>query len=472
MILPRIIALVTVPLYVGHIGAARYGVLSIVWLLLGYFGFLDFGLSRATANALARLTHASSDERTGVFMSSVYFNLLLGVLGGGIIYLIGSLVFDYFLTLSDNLKAELHGALPWVACILPLSLLGGVSRGAIQSHERFLALNVLDMTGSILGQVVPLLCAIFISPTLNVVVPATFVTSAIAVGMTFWFVAKTDTIIGFQLSAWQRLRELFHFGAWVTVTNLVSPIMMSLDQLLVGSTLGAAAVALYAVPMNLVTRSQVIAVSLATVLFPRFSRQNSAEATELGERMAVSLGYLYGALCAPAIVIGGPFMIFWMGPDFAAPSTPVLRLLIMGIWANGVAFIPYSLLEGQRRPDLVAKLLVFELVPFVFTLWLLLHYYGLSGAAVAWVTRVVIDALLLLRVAHFDMQYLARLLPAVILLCVSYGVAGFADVSIVSSLVTSGLIFVSFLGCALAFDPTSRQLVGVLRNRFVEATGW
>ena len=81
----------------------------------------------------------------------------------------------------------------------------------LQSHERFLALNVLDMTGSILGQVVPLLCAIFISPTLNVVVPATFVTSAIAVGMTFWFVAKTDTIIGFQLSAWQRLKELFHF---------------------------------------------------------------------------------------------------------------------------------------------------------------------------------------------------------------------------------------------------------------------
>src|SRR4029077_4469825 len=80
------VALVTIPIYLRHIGEARYGVISIVWVLLGLFGFLDLGLSRAVTNALAKLSDAPQAHRARVLLTTFGLNLGIGVIGGVVLY--------------------------------------------------------------------------------------------------------------------------------------------------------------------------------------------------------------------------------------------------------------------------------------------------------------------------------------------------------------------------------------------------
>jgi O-antigen/teichoic acid export membrane protein len=468
-VLPVAIALVTVPIYISHIGTARYGVLSIAWLILGYFGFLDFGLSRAAANALAKLAHSSKEERARVLMTSLYFNLAIGTFGGIVFYFAGGMLLPALLTGSESVRGEVEAALPWIACMLPLAMLAGVGRGAIQSRESFLALNVLDLIGFSLGQLLPILFIITKGPSLTVVIPAALLARALSVGLNLGWVARTEGVSQLLVFDRSRFKELFRFGAWVTVTNIIGPLLHSADQLLVGSVLGATAVAHYSVPMNLVSRSQVLSTSLSSVLFPRFSRLNPEEAMLLAKKAVVSLGYGYGAICGPAIVIGSTFLKLWIGTDFASHAAVVLELLLVGAWFNGIAYIPYALLQGQGRPDLVAKLHTLESLPYIALLWFLLNQFGLPGAALAWSARVIADAVCLFGLSRFPLRQLLRLIPALLLILTSYFAAQMIGLSTLEDLLLAGAIFVAFAGFALAFDGTARQMLAVFRVRLAGA---
>jgi O-antigen/teichoic acid export membrane protein len=125
-IVPLAVALLTVPIYVRRIGDARYGVLSIVWVLLGYFGFLDLGLSRAATNALARLRNAPHEARTRVLVTTPVLNLGLGLFGSLCLAVFGSHLLQHVLGLSEALKPEIAQAFPWIVGLFPLALVSGV----------------------------------------------------------------------------------------------------------------------------------------------------------------------------------------------------------------------------------------------------------------------------------------------------------------------------------------------------------
>jgi O-antigen/teichoic acid export membrane protein len=389
------VAIVTVPIYVHHVGDARYGVISIVWILLGYFGFLDLGLSRAATNALAKLRDASQPERARVLLTTTTLNLCFGILGSVLLYVVGGYLFEHVLSVPQDLKPEVESALPWIACLFPMALVSGSALGALESRERFLQANLFQMLGMTLSQVVPVIMAVFVSPSLTVVIPSVAVAQAFSMAMQLAYVYHLEGPISFKAFDRSEARKLLGYGGWVTVTAVVGPILNSADQFLIGSVIGVAEVAHYAVPMNFVMRTQIFPVALGRTFFPRMSVLSREAALQLGGRALQTLGYGYGALCAPAIVLSPVFFRYWIGHDFALVSAPVAQILIIGVWINGLAFVAYTLAQGQGRPDVTGKLHFSEVLPFLVILWLFTSTFGIKGAATAWSLRSTLDALAL-----------------------------------------------------------------------------
>jgi O-antigen/teichoic acid export membrane protein len=465
-LLPLITSLGTVPFYIHEIGLARYGVVTITWVLLGYFGFLDFGLSRASANALAKLGHAGSRERSPVLVTAFCCNFGLGLVGGVILYFVGHIILLHVVKVPGSLMGETGAAYPWMAAMLPLGMLSAVATGALESRERFLTSNLLTAFGTMAGQLLPLICAYVFGPTLEVVIPATLLSRLLAVSLSYAIVIRSEWPISlFDLDlGW--MRKLFGYGSWVSVSSILNPLLDTSNQLIVGAMLGAAAVASYSIPMTLAVRSQVFATALARTLFPKNSRASQAEADQTTRSATTSLAYGFGMVCAPAIFLSGPFLRLWVGQRFAIQSEAVAQIVMFGAWSNGVAFIPYGFIQARGKPHITAKVGLAEIIPFVLVLWLLISSFGLAGAAWAWTIRVTINCGILLYLSRCFDRDAWRLAPSLLLMSLALLIARTVPMTGIVALSLAIPFGLAFAFLAYTFDPVLREVVLAAGRRF------
>ena len=388
-----LIVLVTVPLFLARIGTARYGILAIVWIILGYFGLFNLGLNRATTNRIAQLE--DEREREGVFWTSLALNTGLGLFGGLILYMAGRLLVGPVFTLTPTLAHEIRVSLPYLALAVPLSMTTVVLTGALEARERFGTVNLLQLGGNLLYYGAPLLAAESWSPSLAVLIPVTVAARAVSA---LFFIPPLIRALPLRnrphLEPGQA-SGLFRYGFWITLTDIVGPILSTLDRLVIGVLDGASAVTYYVIPSNFASRGTLLAGALSRSLFPRLSRSEPDAAKDTAVRAVLALNSLTTPLILVGIFLMHPFLALWINPAFASRAAPVGEILLLGIWANGLAQIPYALLQAQGRPDLTARFHLLELAPYLALLWVGLVLYGLPGAALAWVARVGADAVLL-----------------------------------------------------------------------------
>ncbi|BCA80097.1 flippase [Desulfuromonas sp. AOP6] len=417
-ILPLGISLITIPIYIDEIGVSRYGVLAIAWLLLGYFGLFDLGLGRATAQRIAMLGKEKSAEKAETFWTALAMNSGMSVLGALLMWPVALYFFGHHFTVEGPLKPEILAAIPWLSLAVPIATMAGVLTGTLQGCYKFLELNIISVSGSILLQTIPLAVAVLVGPDLTGLIVATILTRTLVITLLFQR-CYSYVISGFKYSVSKGLAgDLLRFGGWVTVSSVVGPMMVILDRFVIGALLGAKYVTFYTVPFQLGERSNIIPIALSSALFPRLAQAGiGPDGWMLADKAIKSLAVVITPLFLLGIFLMDWFLSIWIGREFADQASLVGQIILLGFWANAIARIPHALLQASGRPDVVAKCHLGEVLPYFALLYIGLHFFGISGAAIAFSIRAAVDASLLLYWAKIFKQSKSFLFFPIFLMC-------------------------------------------------------
>jgi O-antigen/teichoic acid export membrane protein len=177
----------------------------------------------------------------------------------------------------------------------------------------------------------------------------------------------------------------------------LGPIIIYLDRFLIGALISISAVAYYATPYEVVTKLWIIPVALTGVLFPAFSAGYPQDRMRTSSLFWKAVKYVFIVMFPIAILLdytARELLLLWLGAGFAENSTLVLQIMVIGVLFNSVAQIPSALIQGTGRPDLKAKIHLLELPLFVGLLWWCVSRFGIEGAAVAFLVRIFVDAIL------------------------------------------------------------------------------
>src|SRR5258708_18288910 len=119
--------------------------------------------------------------------------------------------------------------------------------------EKFALFNTNQTIGRFTFQLVPLAALYLISPSLAVVVPAAVIARFLAALLLGYGTFRAIGITRISKPEWPLIRELFNYGRCLLLFSGANMISTALDRVVIGSMLGAAYVAYYSTPQNLLT---------------------------------------------------------------------------------------------------------------------------------------------------------------------------------------------------------------------------
>jgi O-antigen/teichoic acid export membrane protein len=402
---PLVVAIFAIPLLIKELGMDRFGVLALAWVVIGYFSLFDLGLGRALTQLVSKKLGAGQDQEVpALIWTALFLMLVLGLAGTAIMGLFSPWLIHEILNVPEGLQPEALHSFYLLSVSIPVIISTAGMQGILKAYQRFGLINAVRIPLGVFIFAGPLLVLPFsqsLLPLVSILVVGLLITWGVHLPLCFRIIPALRHGIAIKRAL---VGPLFRFGSWMTVTNIVGPLMVYLDRFLIGALASMTAVAYYTTPYELVTKIGIIPAALVGVLFPAFSSSFVHSRSYTARLFSQGVKFIFLGMFPITLLIvtfANEGIDFWLGTEFAQNSSCVLRWLAAGVFINSLAQVAFAMIQGAGRPDLTAKLHLLELPFYLLGVYWLINTHGIEGAAIAWVARIGIDTVCLFGMVHW-----------------------------------------------------------------------
>ncbi len=386
------IGLLLTPFLFSQLGETDYGIWSLVISLVGYYGLLRLSVGAGIMRYVPFYAGRRENEATGQVIST---GLAMFMVVGVVILLISTVIAEpvarfYEGGRSLSVLVRILGVAAAMEC--PMRIFDATLR----AREKWVTANLITVANAILyagGLTACLLLDRGLAEMGWVVVASTVVTLLLSV---FAFRKECPEIhIGIGLVKWQRLSELFRFGALNVIGNMAYSMSLQNQKLVIGKLVSLEAVAIYAVAALLIAKVRQIVWAPLQVSWPRFAlldgENNHAGVAQLFQKTTRYSSMLASGIILQVLLAGPAFIRLWMPAGFAfETASSVLIVLGVGCWVESTLYANNLFLGGTGRQGVQAIFAGVEGVGGIALSILLGWRMGLVGVAWGYTIGVIL----------------------------------------------------------------------------------
>ncbi|URN97886.1 flippase [Leclercia adecarboxylata] len=396
-VVPTAIAIPAMGYLARVLGVELFGVYTLAIAIVGYAGIFDIGLTRAIVREIA-VYRGDIDERKKIISTATIFLFLFSVFGAILISLFTPNIIS-LLNITASNHTDVQNSIRVLVWTIPAFLLNQLWMSILEGDERFAILNIQRSFGSSIIAGLPALF-VFVSPSLFSAILGLAVGRLLSLIIAFVIVRNEIINAGFIFYR-ETFRRMIFFGGWITVSNIISPVMVYFDRFVISGSLGADKVGYYTAPSEIVSRLGLLPGALSRAVFPKLSAAKTYDELKKNIRFAY---LIMGLGCLPLVLIliflAKLIMQLWLGDEYALHSQAIFQILLVGFFFNSIAQIPFTVIQSLGKAKYTAFLHCIEVIPYLALLYFCVNAYGVLGAAYAWTIRVFVDCILLIIVSR------------------------------------------------------------------------